>query len=988
MANWRAALSRFFRALFGSFTWNPPPWARDVLDELWVIGDAARRVVHNPGQLTAVVTGLVAMLTLGTWFALRPKAPEPVKAHITVTAPTPPPKRRGHDPVPAPDALRVSFDQSVAALALVGKNVPDGIMLKPSLNGTWTWVSDRDLQFIPDQQWPIGQDFDVHLGRQVLAPGAKLEKAGFAFETRAFEVNVTDWSFQQDPVDPDGKYVFATIAFDYPVERESLESRVVAELIDPKTEKATPLKISITYDDLRFEAYVKTDALVTPEKDLTARLTVRGGVKAQGGGAPFKEAITRDANVPGRYGVFRVDDVSTTVVRDERFEPDLVLVVSTTSGIDEKKVAKAISAVELPADKPAAEGETPQKNYAWSADELTPEIIKRSPRVNLVPVPAEHEVSSLHTFKMASVGSAAKDLTPGRYLLVKIPKGLEAHGGYIAADDFITVVRVPAYPQEVRIMHNGALLAMSGDKRLNLMTRGVPAVKIQLSRILPNELNHVLAMTSGDVPDMQFDSAWRFSEDNVSEVFSEIRHVGSSNPRVAQYSTIDFAPHVQQLPGGRRGLFVVKVTAWDTQRDAPADLTSTYHVVGDDDGGSENDEGADDDDEGSGDEADEGSGDEDSDQVNYNQGADRRFVLVSDIGIVVKTDPRGDQQVFVQSIARGEPIDGATVEVVGKNGLPVVSRRTDSTGVAEIPSLQGFKNEKTPIAWVVRDDGDSSFLTIDRSGRELDFSRFDVGGVRTRGNADALSAYAFSDRGIYRPGDTFHTAFMVKPVDWSKAVQGVPLQLVVVDPRGIEVKKQRLALPASGFIELAYQTFETAPTGDYTVNCYIVNDKKGNSLLGSTSVRVEEFLPDRLRIETRIGDGQLAGWLTPDDVQAHVALYNLFGTAAADHQVDATMTLRPHVPGFRAFSEFTFSDPLVADQTYDETLDECTTDEQGHCDFGLDLKRFAKASYEVDVYATGYELRWRPRSLGSRPRRGVAATLFRWCEKRRRLVVR
>ncbi|MEZ0310490.1 MAG: alpha-2-macroglobulin, partial [Myxococcota bacterium] len=165
-----------------------------------------------------------------------------------------------------------------------------------------------------------------------------------------------------------------------------------------------------------------------------------------------------------------------------------------------------------------------------------------------------------------------------------------------------------------------------------------------------------------------------------------------------------------------------------------------------------------------------------------------------------------------------------------------------------------------------------------------------------------------------------------------------------------------LALPASGFIELAYTTFETAPTGDYTVNAYIVNDKKGNSLLGSVSVRVEEFLPDRLRIETRIGDGKLGGWMTPEDLSAHVGLYNLFGTAAADHRVAATMYLSPQAIHFGAFKDYAFTDPAAADESYEESLSECTTDGEGRCAFALDLKRFAGSSYTVSVYATGFEL--------------------------------
>ena len=43
-----------------------------------------------------------------------------------------------------------------------------------------------------------------------------------------------------------------------------------------------------------------------------------------------------------------------------------------------------------------------------------------------------------------------------------------------------------------------------------------------------------------------------------------------------------------------------------------------------------------------------------------------------------------------------------------------------------------------------------------RNDRQLDISRFDVGGMTNAIQADKLSAYLFSDRGIYRPGDTIN----------------------------------------------------------------------------------------------------------------------------------------------------------------------------------------------------------------------------------------
>ena len=155
--------------------------------------------------------------------------------------------------------------------------------------------------------------------------------------------------------------------------------------------------------------------------------------------------------------------------------------------------------------------------------------------------------------------------------------------------------------------------------------------------------------------------------------------------------------------------------------------------------------------------------------------SDKRLILVTDLGIVVKNSKDGSRDVFVQSINSGQPAVLAQVQVIGKNGLPVVSGSTDESGRASFPSLRGFDGEKTPTVYVVRKGGDLSFLPYDWGSRQLGFSRFDVGGVRPPIGGDSLQAYLFSDRGIYRPGDEFHVGAIIRPGEWGKDISGIPL---------------------------------------------------------------------------------------------------------------------------------------------------------------------------------------------------------------------
>ena len=130
--------------------------------------------------------------------------------------------------------------------------------------------------------------------------------------------------------------------------------------------------------------------------------------------------------------------------------------------------------------------------------------------------------------------------------------------------------------------------------------------------------------------------------------------------------------------------------------------------------------------------------------------------------------------------------------------------------------------EKAPTVYLVRKGSDMSFLPYERSERKLNLLavRYRRRGDRA-GAADRLDAYLFSDRGIYRPGDEFHVGIIVKSANWKRPLAGIPLEASIMDSRGLEVKRQKIILTASGFEEIKYRTEETSPTGKYTTNLYI-----------------------------------------------------------------------------------------------------------------------------------------------------------------------
>src|SRR5690606_29249721 len=121
---------------------------------------------------------------------------------------------------------------------------------------------------------------------------------------------------------------------------------------------------------------------------------------------------------------------------------------------------------ELPADRPAV-GERPaERDFAWrDPAQVVPEVLAHARRVEPAWNPSEAAFAKLQSFRF--------EATPGRTLYVRIERGATAFGGYALAQPFAALVAVAPWPRVAEILHDGALLALTGGKKLSVLTRNL-----------------------------------------------------------------------------------------------------------------------------------------------------------------------------------------------------------------------------------------------------------------------------------------------------------------------------------------------------------------------------------------------------------------------------------------------------------------------------------------------------------------------------------
>lgn len=850
----------------------------------------------------------------------------------------------------APQPVIVTFNNPVAPQLRIGHEAQD-LSMTPAAAGKWTWVSATQLKFEPAEEWPIGQSYRVKFGAKTMAAHIQLKDDNFDFRTASFKVNLDSAEFYQDPTQANVRRIVFQVSFTHPVDTRAFESRVHLDAGDAR-------KFTVTYDPYKLQASVQSEPLPIPATSTAMRIRLDSGITAQRGGPGSGDAIERSVDVPGLYSL-AINQISASIVSNEAGDPEHVLHISPSMPVHEREMNAKVQAWLLPREAPADAPADTRNNavYAWSDPaQVTDAVLQRASSLKLELVAGERETNDVTAFRMPQAES-------GRFVLVRVSKGLQTAGGYQLGSDRQEIVRIATFSPELSIMSRGSLLALSGEKKLPLLVRDLPGVKLELARMLPQQLHLLASRSDGEFSRPSFYRG--ITPDHLAERF-ERKIALNLRPGKTHYETVDFAQYMKSEGGSdRRGVFLLTVQGYDPQQDSAARRAAQRAWTPSDEDG-DGDASRDAQDEGGEGEGQNDGGEFDSanqhaPQIDPSQIRDQRLVIVTDLGLVAKTSADGSRDLFVQSIVSGAPVAGATVEVWGNNGLVLTSSTTNASGHARLPNLDGYRREKRPVLLVARKDGDLSFLPLGRSDRLLDTSRFDVGGLRSAGVPNQITAYLFSDRGIYRPGDTVHVGIIVKAANWATQLTDMPVEAEVIDARGLSVRRDVLRLGPGGAAELSHTTQDSSPTGNYTINLSLPRQSSPGApdvpalQLGSTTVQVQEFLPDRTKVSAQMSSVVDEGWVSPHDLKLKVNVQNLFGTPAQNRRIEGRLTLSPTYPSFRSYPDYSFYDPQTGKRAQTDELGSVQSDSAGLAEFDLRLSRFESATYMAHVWVKAFE---------------------------------
>ncbi|MCG8710636.1 alpha-2-macroglobulin family protein [Brenneria sp. 4F2] len=816
-----------------------------------------------------------------------------------------------------PAQVRFNFSNSAAPLTDVGKVVEKGILLKPAAEGQWQWASGATLLFTPKNPLPLGGKYTVEFTPDaLLAPQIKLATTQYSFTVPAFDSQLGESEYYQDPQNPQARHAVFNIQFNAPVDAASFEKQISLGLSAAQAKSETKLNYSVVYDQKKLNAWVHSEPLQSLEHGGSVHLAIGEGVKAS---VP-SNATTQPRNgwvaVPTLYSL-AVSEASAQVVDGGNAKGERALILGFSDAVKDNDIRRAVKVWLLPQHDPndPEVSDDPDDFYPWDVDSVQNNVLAESTPLNIHLNDAENDYQPQFSFRF--------DAPAHRSLLVRIDNVLTSSGGYKMPETVYRIVQVPDYPKLLQFMSQGSLLSVNGDKQISVAARNVPGLRLDVKRVIPSQLQHIVSFKRGEYSSAEFN---RLNDEYFTERFNYQTALNNDKPGEVNYRGVDLSRYLSTDPRSHRGIFLLTLSEWNPQKKEAA-------AAADGDGYQDEDES------------------EDAPRI-----GDSRFVVVTDLGIIAKRSQDKTRDLFVQSIYSGAPVGNAKVSVIAKNGVTLLTRFTDADGHARFPALDVYANERQPVMFLVEKEGDVSFLPTDRDNdRGLDFSRFDIGGDEAPNDARTLSGYLFSDRGVYRPGDTFNIGLITRAADWGTGLTGVPVRAEIHDPRARPMSTIPLTLNASGFNELSYTTDENSPTGEWSVYLYLVGkDNESSALLGYTTVNVKEFEPDQLKVKLQLTPERKQGWVKPSELQANIDVQNLFGTPAQDRRVASKLTLHPTYPRFDAFPDYAFYENRQNRDSFETELEDRVTDAQGAATIPLDLNAYADATYQLQLLSEAF----------------------------------
>lgn len=315
------------------------------------------------------------------------------------------------------------------------------------------------------------------------------------------------------------------------------------------------------------------------------------------------------------------------------------------------------------------------------------------------------------------------------------------------------------------------------------------------------------------------------------------------------------------------------------------------------------------------------------------------LLILSD---VVMSSRQDNQQViyYLADAVSGKPIAGAQVYLKETTGYGVNQTVRAYRGASDAQGMYSFHSQS-------------------RSSEQRNFEAFAAwkGHFALSGmaywsgyqqEAQSLRVYSYTDRPLYRPGQTVNFRQLLRRYrdgKYSNDGSLPPVEVRVSNPRGEEVFKKTLSPNRFGSLNGSFELAADAALGPYSISFNQADSNLYVQTYGSTSFQVEEYKKPEYEVKVTPQPAQPG-----DEAKAVINAEYFFGGPVAGAQVQYTVSRRTYWPWWGDYDYYWEPRPYEGQQVVMQSSG--STDAQGKLEIKFPTQADADSVYTISAQVT------------------------------------
>lgn len=484
------------------------------------------------------------------------------------------------------------------------------------------------------------------------------------------------------------------------------------------------------------------------------------------------------------------------------------------------------------------------------------------------------QISPKLNFRAWSVGKELKisaNFEPGEKYQVKIAKGLKSNQGLINKGEEANITLQKDLDPSLVFANDGVFLPSGAEYQVYIKSRNVKKIHLKVSQIFSNNISEYLRYKNlvGKKDDSTQEAF--YSSDGFNYVAKKVidKKIELKNQKNTWISS---ALDLSDLKG-KSGIFSVSLSVDANDLDYKGE--NVYRII--------------------------------------NKASVSKNLIFSNIALSAQNLNK-QLVVHARDFSKNEALENVKIELVSKQNQILQSQNTDSNGDAKF-QIQ----EDDEILYILASKENQ--ISVLRFSNPLSTDGYDVEGDQ---NHEMIKAFIYTDRGVYRAGDSVHLSVVARE---NTNPLKHPINFTLINPKNQKIIENQILKSQNDIYYTQINLDKNAINGLYRANFNIAGVEFSKDIL------VQSVVPNRIKVELNADENRS---LDDGSLNYELSSKYLFGALASNLKYQSVVYFSPKNYHNSKYKDYIFTNPssLIISASAD---DKGNLDEKGRVQSSVEI---------------------------------------------------